>query len=145
MNKLIVTLTLCSILVSTQAATPPPSDLKAIKQVVTNFVAHVDARQSDQAAVLLHQDFRVVANQLMGSTEVSLLNKATYLELLEAGKIGGDQRRVTFRAVDISGNNAQVKATLKGQKLQFDTYFTLVKDATGQWLLVQDLPTVTTL
>jgi hypothetical protein len=68
------------------------------------------------------------------------VGKEAYLKLMEEGKLGGDSRTVKILSIDITQNNAAAKVVLKGKALTFESYYQLVKNAAGQWQLLNDLP-----
>lgn len=118
------------------------SDAQQVLSVVEQFMQNADAQNVQAMEKLLHSDYRAVLNQLFGSDAVSLLDKSTYLKLLESKKIGGDKRSLTVHTLDVQGNNAMVKARFAGQKATFVSYLLLVKDKGGKWLIVSDMPGV---
>ena len=115
-------------------------DLEQIENAVQEFVASADTRDVARMDKILHQDFRVVANRLFGAEEVSLMDKSAYLNLLKEGKIGGDSRAITIKSISIEGHNAVVQATLNGSALSFMTFIQLVKEVSGNWKVIGDMP-----
>lgn len=124
---------------TTQAQT----DKAAVEQLVNQFAKAGDQRDVAQLKNLLHDDFRLVMNRLFGSEKVDLLGKEAYLKMMEEGKLGGDTRTVKIISIDITQNNAAAKVALKGKALTFESYYQLVKNAAGQWQLINDLPFAT--
>ena len=116
---------------------------KNVRYVVLQFIKAGDNRSIATLDSVLHQDFRVVANQLNGINTTSLISKSQYLSLMEAGKLGGDQRTVKIESLQIIENNATVRATITGNATVFQTFYSLIKTSNGQWQLIQDLPFVT--
>ena len=116
------------------------TDKAEIEQVVTAFSSNADNQDATQMASLLDENYRAVVNRLFGSEKVSLMDKTTYLQLLEEKKIGGDKRKVSIEHVDITNNNAIVKASFEGKELNFTTYLLLVKTVENEWLIVSDMP-----
>jgi ketosteroid isomerase-like protein len=119
------------------------TDKISIEQVVNQFAKAGDERNVAQLNNLLHDDFRLVMNRLFGSEKVDLLGKAAYLKMMEEGKLGGDSRTVKILSIDVTQNNATAKVALKGKALTFESYYQLVKNAAGQWQLINDLPFAT--
>lgn len=113
-----------------------------IREVVTNFAAYGDQQNADAMDALLDPGYRAVLNRLFGSKEVNFLDKATYLQMLRDKKLGGDQRQVTIHSVDITNNNAVVKAEFIGQKMTLITFMLLTKTEAGEWKIVVDMPAV---
>lgn len=120
----------------------PPSDLVDIAEAVESFANSVDAGDADKLKELLHDDYRSIVNQALGSDKIDFLDKATYLDLLAKGIIGGDQRTIVIQSIDLEGNNAVVKARLEGKKLVFTTFIQVVKNSAGQWQIMSDMPTI---
>lgn len=116
------------------------ADLLAEERAVEQFSAAGDQRNAAQLEALLHTEFRTVVNRQFGSEEVSLMDKAVYLQLVKDEKIGGDEREVHLLNVEIVGNNATVQAVLLGKKLRFNSFFSLVKAADGNWQIIGDFP-----
>lgn len=115
---------------------------KAIIEAVEMFAKSADQQNVSKMEKILHKDFRALLNRLFGSKDLSVTNKATYLSLLEAKKIGGDDRKVIINSMDIKGSNAYVQATFHGKKLIFETYLLLVESENGTWQIVNDMPVI---
>ncbi len=111
-----------------------------IKTAVRAFSQNADKQNVEGMTSILHKDFRAIVNRLFGSTEVSLMDKEAYLGLLKAGKIGGDDRTVSISEMTVIENNASVKVVLTGKELKFETIMQLVKDASGNWKVISDMP-----
>ncbi|MFM9837885.1 MAG: nuclear transport factor 2 family protein [Cyclobacteriaceae bacterium] len=124
----------------TSATTIAQTDKILIEQTVNQFAQAGDQRDVAQLKNLLHDDFRIAMNRLFGSEKVDFLTKPAYIKMMEDGKLGGDSRTVKILSVDITENNAAVKVSLKGKALTFQSYYHLVKNVTGQWQLINDLP-----
>lgn len=120
-----------------------PDAAGKIRKTLEHFVTAGDARNTDQLDTLLHPQFRVVANQLMGSTTVSIITKDQYLTLMKEGKLGGDKRTLQIESVEIIGKNASAKVKITGKALTFESFYHLIQTPEGQWQLVQDLPFAT--
>ena len=118
----------------------PTGDLAQIENAVQEFVTSADTRDVTRMDKILHKDFRVVANRLFGAEEVSLMDKNAYLNLLKEGKIGGDSRVIIIKSISIEGHNAVVQATLNGSALSFMTFIQLVKEVSGNWKVIGDMP-----
>jgi Putative lumazine-binding len=135
-NQFLILITIIMTSVSTMAQ----SDKVVIEQTVNQFAKAGDAPDVTQLKILLHDDFRIAMNRLFGSEKVDFLTKPAYLKMMEDGKLGGDSRTVKILSVDVTENNAAVKVSLKGKALTFQSYYHLVKNGTGQWQLINDLP-----
>lgn len=119
------------------------SEKEEVKKTITQFVQAADIQDADQVATMLHEDFRVVMNQLFGSTDVSFMNKSVYVQLIRDKKMGGDKRTIDFVSVDVVNQNASVKVLLKGKTMVFESLLHLIKTADGKWQLINDLPFAT--
>jgi len=119
------------------------TEKEEVKNVITQFVQAADQQDADQVASILHEDFRVVMNQLFGSNEVSTMSKSVYVQLIRDKKMGGDKRTIDFVSVDVVNHNASVKVLLKGKTMVFESLLHLIKTADGKWQLINDLPFAT--
>lgn len=118
------------------------SDTEAIVKTVEQFVKNADKRDIKGVDAVLHSNFRAIVNRLFGSEEVSIMDKALYLDLLKQGKIGGDERKIMIESIHFEGNNAFVKATLDGKKSVFHTFIQLVEEVSGEWKIISDMPNI---
>jgi len=111
---------------------------KQIEKVVKQFVKGGDQNNVTILKDVLHDYHRVTLNDLK-SNQVKVLDRATYLTLIENKTFGGDQRAINFETVDVFDDaTATVKAKLVGSKATFYNYLSLVK-VDGDWKIVQDL------
>ena len=117
-------------------------DLQLISELVHQYVAAADNQNVKKMDAALHAEFRVVANQLLGSDELSLIDKPSYLELLKAGQIGGDERNVRIRSISQEGKNAVVHVTLTGKQLIFHSFIQMAKGKNGDWKVITDMPQI---
>lgn len=138
--KKYVIITLVSLL--TIPAMAQKKEEAKVKAVVEQFAGNADKQDAAAMKSVLHDNFRAVVNRAFGAEDVSIMDKPAYLQLLTDKKIGGDARKVTFSAIDINGNNASVKAIFQGEKLTFTTYLLLVKETSGEWKLISDMPVI---
>ncbi|MEQ9593047.1 MAG: nuclear transport factor 2 family protein [Cyclobacteriaceae bacterium] len=137
--KTIILIALLTFTLSAQAQ----GDKDVLKAVITKFVQAADAQKASELSSVLHSDFRIVMNQLFGSTEVALMDRKTYLQLVEEKKLGGDQRTIEFASIEIVNQNAAIKVILKGKTMVFESLIHAVKTKEGKWLLIDDLPYAT--
>jgi len=114
-----------------------------ITKVIVLFVKAGDSRNTTQLDRVLHDHFRVVANQLMGSPAVNVITKDQYLALISEGKLGGDTRTLDIQSLEIIGRNASAKVRIVGKALTFESFYHLIQTSEGQWQLLQDLPFAT--
>lgn len=117
-------------------------DVAKIETAVRQFSTGGDRQDAVQLDKVLHPQFRAVVNRIFGAPDLSLMDKATYLQLMKDKKIGGDAREVTLLQTDVEGNIATVKAVLQGKALRFTTFISLVKLPSGEWQVVGDMPDI---
>lgn len=120
----------------------PPDDILAVSELVHDFSKSADQRDGKRMQSILHKDFRAIVNQAMGSKEVQLIDKASYLDLMKKEVIGGDTREVTILSIDMEDKNAVVKARFAGKELVFTTFIQAVKTDGGSWKLMSDMPVI---
>ena len=120
-------------------ATTPPNEVDAITKVVTQFVKGADHNDVKMQGAVMDDNFRVLWNDT-NEGAIKVLDKATYLGLIESKKFGGGNRQIEFLSVDVQGHStATVKVKLSEEgKPSFFTFYSLVKYQ-GQWLIAQDL------
>lgn len=126
-----------------ETTTSKKAEKTAIKKTITTYLKGGDERNIVLLNEAIHKDFRVVLHRAFGGNDTSVLTKETYLKMVESEKLGGTKRTVKFKSVDFSGNVASVKAVLESDKLIFESYYDLVKNADGKWQVVNDMPHVT--
>jgi Putative lumazine-binding len=117
-------------------------DVAKIEATVRQFSSAGDQQDAGQLDKILHPQFRAVVHRLFGAPDVSLMDKALYLQLIRDKKIGGDARDVVLLQTDVEGNIATVKAVLQGKALRFTTFISLVRLENGAWQIVGDLPDI---
>lgn len=118
------------------------NDMEQIQSLINTIVGAADSRNAIILDKHLHPEFRVVANRF-GGNDAKVLPKKVYLDLIKAGKIGGDPRRVTIEHIDVKDHIAVVKATLTGSKAVFTSFYQFVKNAQNEWQLINDMPLIT--
>ena len=118
------------------------TNMAAVIKAVEQFTKSADKRDVKQMDAIMHSNFRAIVNRLFGSEEVSIMDKALYLDLLKKGKIGGDNRKITVESIHFEGSNALVKATLEGEELIFYTFIQLVQETSGDWKIISDMPNI---
>ncbi len=117
-------------------------DLTKIGDAVRAFAAFGDKQDAAGLDKILHPQYRAVVHRAFGSTDLSLMDKALYLQLMRDKKIGGDTREVHLLQVDVVNNIANVRAIFQGKALLFNTYISLVKLENGDWQVVGDMPDI---
>ena len=138
MNLAIASIALCTSAFGQQ----PQKEMENVKQTVIAVAAAADNNNADELAEHLDANFRIVMNRLFGSKEVAVMPRSVYLDKIRNKEFGGDKRSVTFKEVILNGNTAVVKVVLAGEKATFTSLLTLVRNESGDWLLVSDVPTV---
>jgi len=111
---------------------------KAIEQVIGQYVNSGDANDAQQLANVLHSEFRVTFNDTSDGT-VKIVDRSTYLDMIEKKVWGGDKRQIDIELLDVNGGlTAEARVTMKGSKATFHNYLALVHHQ-GAWKVVQDL------
>ena len=123
-------------------STPAELELSNVAEAVKSFAGNADARDAEAMEHLLHPEFRAIVNRQFGSSEVSLMDKAMYVDMLKQGKIGGDTRKVVIQSITLEGHNASVRAEFTGQELRFVTFIQLVQSTNGKWQVISDMPNI---
>lgn len=119
-----------------------PTDMEAIQSTITAFAKAADQNDAKTLAQYLDPNYRIVMNQLFGSSEVNIMPRAVYLDKIAKKEFGGDDRSLKFENISINGASASAIVLLKGKKMTFRSIFTLVKNAEGKWKLVSDVPVI---
>ena len=133
------------LVVSTAFATNTFSQNNEVAQISKTIQLVAEAADNSNAAELgkyLDENYRIVMNQLFGSTEISVMPKEVYLDKIEKKEFGGDERDVTIENITINGKTANAQVIFKGKKMTFRSLVTLVQDATGNWKIIQEAPTM---
>ena len=115
-------------------------EVSAVKKVIESYAQNGDAQNPEALNSLLDENFRVIMNRMFGSSEVSVMPKSVYLDKIRAKEFGGDQRKVSIEEVIINGETASAKVTFEGSKMSFVSLFQFVKNADGNWLIINELP-----
>lgn len=113
-----------------------------IQKNMEQYIAAVDAGDFRNAGKFLDNEFRVVLNNYNNSGAVVSIGREQYLGMMEAGKVGGNKRILSFLLIDIHENAALVKVKLEGEKNVFVNYYNLVKKK-NEWMIVNDQPQIT--
>jgi hypothetical protein len=119
---------------NTEEVTMQPQPNPEISAAINAFVQAADTRDAEKMEAILDPNFRVI---FATGGNVSALDRATYVSLLQAGKIGGDQRSVSFHDTQLDGLFAHAKATITSPKATFESQYTLIQ-RDGSWRLLQD-------
>lgn len=118
------------------------NDEKEVERTILEFVKAGDEHDVTRVDLLLDEHFRIAMNQLFGSNNVTIVNKAIYLSKIKSREWGGDKRAATISDVVIVGKNASVKVVTVGEKTTMTSLYQLVKGADGQWRIINDVPSI---
>lgn len=110
-----------------------------IKEKVLKFAEAIEWQNVEKLDNLLHQNFRVVANQYPKADVTTILDKATYLKLITAKKIGGKAYKVNFKSIIVEQHNATVVAKFEGGESTMSLTLLLVKSNAGKWEIISDM------
>lgn len=113
-----------------------------IKNVVKAFANAGEERNVAAYDAILHQNFRVIANQYPTPDKTSIIPLEGYVGLIEKGVIGGTKFDILFKQINIADHSATVLAHFKtaeggGQLVTL----LLVKNQDGKWQLIADMAT----
>lgn len=117
-------------------------DKKAITKTIETFSKAADRNDAVKLETVLDHNYRIIMNRLFGSTDVIVMNKATYLEKIKSKEYGGDKRELSIQDIMINGNTANAKVEFKGTKMTFCSILTFIKDSKNNWKLIQDVPII---
>ena len=118
------------------------SEEKEVKKVIEKFFAAGDQQDATELDGLLDANYRVVMNQLFGSSDVMTMSKEAYLGKIRAKEFGGDKRKIDIHSIQVTGKLATADVSSKGEKMQMRSFLNLVQDVEGNWKLIEDMPTV---
>ena len=118
------------------------SEEKAIVKLITGFELATAKQNVSLLEPLLNKHFRVTMNQLFGSTEVTVMDRSTYLQKVREKIFGGEKREISIITTIVSGNTAVAVVKFVGQKMSFQSILSFVKNKNGLWELVEDIPTI---
>lgn len=111
-----------------------------IENLVKEFALMGEQQDAEQLNDLLHDEFRIVMNQLFGSKEVSIMTKQLYLQKIKDKEFGGDKKTVVLSDLSILGNNASAKVQFKGEKTSFTSLIHFVRNIMDEWKLIEEIP-----
>ncbi|MEL6632246.1 MAG: nuclear transport factor 2 family protein [Bacteroidota bacterium] len=113
---------------------------KQISSVVKTFTQGGDSYDLAKLESSLHADYRMVWHDGQNA-QAFIADKTTFVDKVKSKEWGGDSRKVRIEEVHIiSEANAYVKATLKGDKADFFSHYTLI-NSEGKWQIVHELVT----
>jgi len=130
------------VLFTTTSCTAQSVEENAIRETITAYSKAGDVNDADKLAGYLDDNYRIVMNQLFGSTEISIMPKNIYLEKIRTKEYGGDNRKIDITTLTLNGNTASARVIFTGSKMTFASILTLARDASGGWKILSDMPVV---
>ncbi len=117
------------------------SDQKEIKKLVEAFEAGTAKRNLEALEKVLHQDYTVMVNRMGGKPGMTVINRETYLKLLEAEKIGGVSYEIDINQISVTGHTATVDLLFKSEAVpNMHKYIFVVQNDEDKWQVIADLP-----
>lgn len=110
----------------------------AIKDQVQDFATAIEKRDLSSLEQLLHQDFRVLANQYPTVDKLTILSKESYLGLMKAEKIGGEHYEVSIQQITAKTHSATAVAKFKGKASTMYVTLLFVQQENA-WKLIEDM------
>jgi hypothetical protein len=141
MKSIIATIILSTLVTTTTMAQNKNEEL-TITETITKFVNAADQQDEKTLELVLDSNFRLSLNQMFGNTGLAFIDKQTYLNKIKAKEFGGDKRKIKLEQIVITNNNASIKATFTGTKMAIVTLLQLIKTNSGEWKILNDLPTI---
>lgn len=135
MKKLVFALMYCLAVPAVLYAqeTDLEADKAAITTVIEDYSKGADDQDAERTGRALHENSW---QHVFFPNGPRTFNKETYLQLLEAKRIGGDERAISVESIDITeGTSAAAKVILTGSELVFVHYMGLLK-VEGQWQIM---------
>lgn len=130
---------------NTYAQPKAPADVEEIRaahQCLMDFAQAADKQDLQGLDNILHKEYRSVLNKAFGSDDTMILTKDAYIQMAKDGKIGGSEREVHVLSLDVENHIAKAKVVLLSPTMKFTSFFSMVKNAEGQWQMVEDLPVI---
>ncbi len=116
---------------------------KAIEKVVYDFHQATAERDIAQLEVLLHPEFRVMANRFRGGDGTTLIPREAYLGMMKAEKIGGTAYDVKVTSVAVNEHTAAVEVDfMSKEEASMHLFLLLVQNSNNEWQIISDLPLV---
>lgn len=110
----------------------------AIEKAIKDFVKGGDEQNIALLETVLHPAFRVTVNQFMGSDDVTVLDRATYIALIQDKKMGGLERSFDLISFKTFGHTASAEMHMESDELIFNNFLSLIQDKTGKWWVLAD-------
>lgn len=115
-------------------------DTNKLKEVISQHVKAGDNRDAAMFNKILNDNFRVTINGFRGQPGITIIDKKTYIGLMEGGRIGGDTRTHEIKDLNIKNNIASAKVVIEGTSVIFTSYYHFVKNEDESWQLIADMP-----
>lgn len=139
MKLTMIFLSLCALSSTAFYSPTAVDDLQAIAQAIHTFAKGADQNDIQMQGKVMETNFRVVWNDTKEG-KVKILDRATYLGLIESKTFGGGNRQLEIISIDLfeaTNATAKVKLTEAGKPTMY-SFFSLVK-VNDQWLITGDL------
>lgn len=121
---------------------PELEQIAAVTNCIQTFASAADAQDLKGLEAILHPSYRTILNKAFGSDEVTILSKDDYIGMAKAGKIGGSERELHILSLDIQDEIARATVVLQSETTRFNSYFSMVRNAQGEWQMIADLPQI---
>ncbi len=115
---------------------------KAVELAISNFVRGGDERDTGLLDKVLHDEFRLCSHSFMGSQELKIIDKQSYLANIRSGLFGGVPRKMIIESIDLSEKIAMVKLRLESDENHFVSYNSLILDENNAWKLINNVAVV---
>ena len=132
---------LMTLMLSSMTFTSTPTT-KGVEKTIKQFVQAGDNQDVKTMNELLHNDYRIVMNQVFGSDQITTVSKEMYLSKLESKEWGGDKRACAIQSIEVNDKNAVATVRLVGEKMTMTSQIVLVQTSTGNWLIIEDIPVI---
>ena len=106
------------------------------------FVKAISLQDVSALSMLLHSDFRVVANQFPNPGELTLIKREKYLQLMSSKKLGGEPYALRIEQLILHHTSGIVQATLQGPKSVMKVFLSFLQSPSGEWQLIANLPEI---
>lgn len=113
-----------------------------IKQTIETFARAGAERDLSALEEVLHSEFRVLANRFGGKEALTIITREQYLNMMEAGKIGGNEVSVRFDDISIHGHSAAAEVAFVSESVEMQLFILLLQDETNSWKIASDMAVV---
>ena len=112
----------------------PQSEEINMKKTIESYVRGADEQNIELVESVFHNNFQVFAHS---EGSVRVLDKQTYLKLLETGKIGGSKRQIEYLDIHADDLVGTARINLVGETVTFHDHLNLIKE-NGSWKIVSN-------